>query len=106
VTPGTQDTASVQAAMIVDLLARRAPRSLRIVTSDKLRDYSTWPEGHATVETPFGKFDTVVWASQREGSNRMMKVWHAPTLGYIPVQAVQYRKGKAETQMQLVRLER
>jgi len=106
VTPGTQDTASVQAAMIVDLLAGRAPRSLRIVTSDKLRDYSTWPEGHATVETPFGKFDTVVWASQREGSNRMMKVWHAPSLGYIPVQAVQYRKGKAETQMQLVRLER
>ena len=92
--------------MIVDLLAGRAPRSLRIVTSNKLRDYSTWPEGRATVETPFGQFDTVVWASQREGSNRMMKVWHAPSLGYIPVQAVQYRKGKAESQIQLVRLER
>lgn len=106
VTPGTQDTASVQAAMIVDLLAGREPRSLRIVTSNKLRDYRTWPEGRATVETPFGKFDTVVWASQREGSNRLMKVWHAPALGYIPVQAVQFRKGKAETKMQLERLER
>ena len=106
VTPGTQDTASVQAAMIVQLLAGREPRSLRIVTGDRLRDYRTWPEGPATVETPFGTFETVVWASQREGSNRLMKVWHAPDLGYIPVQAVQYRKGRAETQMQLERLER
>jgi hypothetical protein len=106
VTPGTQDAASVQAAMIVELLAGRTPRSLRIVTGDKLRDYRTWREGHATVETQFGKFDTVVWASQREGSNRLMKVWHAPALGYIPVQAVQYRKGKAETQMQLEWLQR
>jgi hypothetical protein len=106
VTPGTQDTASVQAAMIVELLAGREPRAFRIVTGDKLRDYRYWPEGHATIETPFGKFDTVIWANQRNGSDRVTKVWHAPALGYVPVQAVQYRKGKQETQMRLERLER
>ena len=103
---GTQDTASVQAAMLVDLLAGRAPEGFPIVTGSKLRFYRYWQEGRATVMTPFGQFDTVVWANQRDGSTRVTKVWHAPSLGYVPVQAVQYRKGQAETQMKLVALER
>jgi len=106
VTPGTQDTASVQAAIIVELLAGREPRTFRILTGNKLRDYRYWPEGRATVVTPYGQFDTVVWASQREGSTRVTKVWHAPSLGYVPVQAMQYRKGQPEVQMRLVALER
>ena len=103
---GTQDTASVQAAMLVDLLADRAPQGFPILTGSKLRFYRYWQEGRATVMTPFGQFDTVVWANQRDGSTRVTKVWHAPALGFLPVQAVQYRKGQAETQMKLVALER
>jgi hypothetical protein len=106
VQPGTQDTASVQAAMINELLAGRSPSGFPILTGSKLREYRYWPEGKATVTTPFGQFETVVWANQRDGSTRVTKVWHAPALGYVPVQAIQYRKGKAETQMKLVALER
>ena len=106
VKPGTQDTASVQAAMMVALLAGRAPQGFPIVTGSRLRDYRYWPEGKATVVTPYGQFDTVVWANQRDGSKRVTKVWHAPALGYLPVQAIQYRKGQAETQMKLVALSR
>lgn len=106
VQPGTQDTASVQAAMMVALLAGRAPQAFPIVTGSRLRDYRYWPEGKATVMTPYGQFDTVVWANQRDGSSRVTKVWHAPALGYLPVQAIQYRKGQAETQMKLVALTR
>jgi hypothetical protein len=106
VKPGTQDTASVQAAMLVELLAGRAPQGYPILTGSRLRDYRYWPEGRATIVTPFGKFETVVWANQRDGSSRLTKVWHAPALGYVPVQAVQYRKGRAEVQMRLVSLER
>lgn len=104
--PGTQDTASVQAAMIIDLLAGRAPAGFTILTGSKLREYRYWPEGKATVMTPFGQFETVVWANQRDGSTRVTKVWHAPALGYVPVQAIQYRKGQAETQMKLLALAR
>lgn len=102
VAPGTQDTASVQAAMIVELLAGREPRGFTILTGSRLRDYRYWSEGRATVVTPFGQFDTVVWANQRTGSDRVVKVWHAPALGYVPVQAVQFRKGQLETQLRLV----
>ena len=106
VPPGAQDTASVQAAMIIELLAGRSPASFPILTGGRLREYRYWPEGKTTVMTPFGQFETVVWANQRDGSNRVTKVWHAPALGYVPVQAVQYRKGQAETQMKLLALER
>jgi hypothetical protein len=105
VAPGTQDTASVQAAMIVELLAGREPKGFTILTGSRLRDYRYWSEGRATVVTPFGQFDTVVWANQRTGSDRVVKVWHAPALGYVPVQAVQFRKGQLETQLRLVSFE-
>jgi hypothetical protein len=106
VRPGTQDTASVQAAMIIELLAARAPAGFTILMGSRLRDYRYWPEGKATVMTPFGQFETVVWANQRDGSTRVTKVWHAPSLGYVPVQAIQYRKGQVETQMKLLALTR
>jgi hypothetical protein len=104
--PGTQDTASVQAAMLVELLAGRRPAGFPIFTGKHIKEYRYWPEGPAKVVTPRGQFDAVVWVNQREGSNRMLKVWHVPELGYVPVQAIQYRKGRPEIQMKLVDIER
>ena len=104
--PGTQDTASVQAAMIRERLAGRKPSSFRIVANGKLREYRYWLEGTQKVTTPLGTFEAEVWANAREGSNRVSKVWHAPELGFVPVQAIQYRKGNPEVQMKLVKLER
>jgi hypothetical protein len=104
--PETQDTASVQAAMIQARLAGRKPQSFRIITSGKLREYRYWFEGTQQVMTPFGQVEAEVWANQRNGSTRVSKVWHAPSLGFVPVQAIQYRKGNPEFQMKLVKLER
>jgi hypothetical protein len=104
--PGTQDTASVQAAMLVALNAGRSPDGFAIVTGGRLRQYRYWSEGTARVSTPAGEYDTVVWASQRYGSSRVSRIWHAPALGYVPVQAIQYRKGKAELAMRLASLSR
>jgi hypothetical protein len=105
VAPGTQDTASVQAAMMLELLAGRAPQSFPVVTGDRLREYRYWFEGHATITPPLGRYDTVIWSNQREGSSRMLRVWYAPSLGYVPVQAMQLRNGTPQVQMQIVSLE-
>lgn len=104
--PGVQDTASVQAAMIQERLAGRKPQSFRIITGGKLREYRYWMEGTQQIMTPFGQVEAEVWGNTREGSTRVSKVWHAPSLGYVPVQAIQYRKGSPEVKMQLVRLQR
>ena len=106
VTAGTQDTTSVQAAMLLELTAGRTPQHFRIQNGAKLEDYRYWSEGRATVVTPYGQFETVVWASQRDGSKRVNRVWHAPQLGYVPVQAIQYNKGRPDVQRKLVALER
>jgi Protein of unknown function (DUF3108) len=106
VKPGTQDTASIQAAMMVELLAGRTPAGFPILTGGKLRDYRYWSEGTGRITTPAGPFDTVIWASQRDGSSRVSRVWHAPSLGFVPVQAIQYRKGRAEFSMKLANLTR
>jgi hypothetical protein len=102
--PDTQDTASVQAAMIQALLAGQKPQAFPIITGGKLREYRYWFEGVQQVMTPLGKVDAEVWANQRDGSTRVTKTWHVPSLGYVPVQAIQYRKGKAEVHMKLVAL--
>jgi hypothetical protein len=106
VMPGTQDTASVQAALMLDLLAGRKPQGYPIVTGNKLRQYRYWHEGRQQVMTPYGQVEAEVWASQRDGSNRVSRTWHAPSLGYVPVQAIQYRNGNPEVQLKLVKLER
>ncbi len=93
VTPGTQNTASVQAAMMVERLNGRSPTGFRILTGNNLHDYRYWMEGTQQIVTPYGQVEAEVWASQRTGSDRVSKVWHAPALGYVPVQAIQYRKG-------------
>jgi hypothetical protein len=103
--PGTQDTASVQAAAMRELGLGRAPQSFKLVSGGKIRDLKYWPEGTAHIKTPHGEYDTVIWASQREGSSRVQRVWHAPSLGFVPVQAIQYRDGRAELEMRLVKLE-
>ncbi len=105
-TPGAQNTASVQAAMMVERLNGRMPTGFRILTGDNLRDYKYWMEGTQQVVTPYGQVEAEVWASQRIGSDRVSKMWHAPSLGYVPVQAIQYRKGTPEVQMKLVSLQR
>jgi len=106
VPPGTQDSTSVQVAMLVELAAGHEPKSFRIQNGARLEEYRYWSEGRATVATPFGKFDTVIWASQRDGSKRVTRVWHAPGLGYVPVQAIQFNKGRPDVQMKMVALER
>lgn len=104
--PGDQDTASVQAAMIVERLNGRMPTGFRILSGDDLREYRYWMEGRQQVVTPFGQVEAEVWASQRIGSDRVSRIWHAPSLGFVPVQAIQYRKGSPEVQMRLLRLQR
>jgi hypothetical protein len=106
VTPGTQDTASIQAAMIVELLAGHSPTGFSLLSGHDLNDYKYWSEGKRQVVTPYGQLEAEVWASQRPGSDRISRVWHAPSLGYLPVQAIQFRKGNPEVQLKMVSLER
>jgi len=45
-------------------------------------------------------------ASQQAGNNRILRMWFAPSLGFVPVQAERTRDGKLEFAMRIKTLKR
>jgi hypothetical protein len=104
--PNTQDSLSVQIALMRDLAAGRSPERFWLITKDELNDYQYTRESNATLDTPLGKLDTVIYRSQRQGSSRVTRLWFAPSLGYLPVRAQQLKRGKPEFTLSIRELKR
>jgi len=105
-TPGVQDSLSVQVALMCALAAGESPKSFQLIDKTEVKEYQYTHEGNASLDTPVGKLDTVIYASQRKGSKRLTRLWIAPSLGYLPVRAEQVNKGKRELQLTLKSAER
>jgi hypothetical protein len=103
---GIQDVMSIQIEVMLDLRSGNLPKTFKIVDKDEIKDFLYTLEGPARIRTPLGELDTVVVASQRAGNNRVLKMWFAPSLGYIPVQAERSRDGKLEFAMRIKTLKR
>jgi hypothetical protein len=103
---GTQDPLSSQIALMLELSAGKSPSKFTIADKGKLKDYLYRRDGEATLNTPFGKVGTVIWRSERAESDRVTRVWYAPSLGYTPLQAERRRGGKLEFTLKLTKLER
>jgi hypothetical protein len=76
------------------------------MSGTKLRVYRYVDEGAATLDTSLGRIETVVWSSSREGSDRSTRSWHAPALGFVPVQIINYRDGRAQSVFRIVEFKR
>ena len=95
--PGTQDSLSVQVALMMELAAGRSPDRFLLLDKDEVKEYLYSRDGAATLNTPLGKLETVIYRSTRAGgSTRVTRLWLAPSLGYLPVRAEQMRAGKRE----------
>lgn len=92
--PEVQDALSAQVALMRAASEQKAPRDYRLVNDGHFDLYRTVAEGNARLETAAGTFDTVVFRSRREGAKHSIRIWLAPALGYIPVQAEQLREDK------------
>ncbi|MEJ1966625.1 MAG: DUF3108 domain-containing protein [Gammaproteobacteria bacterium] len=104
--PGVQDSLSVQVALMCALAVGQSPKSFRLIDKDEVKEYQYTHEGNATLDTPAGKLDTVIYTSQRAGASRLTRLWIAPSLGFLPVRAEQVKKGKRELQLKLQSVER
>ena len=105
-TPGVQDDASVQVALMVELLRGHTPEHFSLLNKDAVREYRYVREGEATLKTPFGKIATVIYRSEREGSPRVTRFWCAPERGYIPMRVEQKRGDDIEWTMEIRSLSR
>ena len=97
-----QDPVSNQLAAMLDLLQGRQPEPYAMYDSPKgPKVYAYRFVKREPLETAAGTFDTVVYSTSREGSDRETVLWLAPALGYLAVQVESYRKGKRGFSMYL-----
>ena len=104
--PGVQDSMSVQIALMVDLAAGRSPSEYSLIDKDEIKQFLYTREAPVRLKTALGEIDTIVYASRRANSSRVTRMWIAPSLGYVPVQAERRRDGKLELTMRLRTLKR
>ena len=98
---GTQDVMSIQVEVMLDLKNGNLPKTFQILDKDELKEFAYSQEGTARLRTALGELDTVIVASQRTGNNRILRMWFAPSLGFVPVQAERTRDGKLEFAMRI-----
>lgn len=92
--PNAQDPVSIQIATMVALLNGGQPGEIPLIEGPRVKRYSYRFERAERLETDAGAFDTLVYRSAREGSDRETELWLAPSLGYLAVRVEQQRKGR------------
>jgi hypothetical protein len=100
-TDGTQDIMSIQVEVMLDLKNGKLPNAFHILDKDEIKDFIYTQEGTAKLRTSLGQLDTIIVASRRVGNDRVLRMWFAPSLGFVPVQAERYRGDKLEFAMKI-----
>jgi hypothetical protein len=103
---GAQDVMSIQVEVMLDLKNGKLPKTFQIIDKDQLKEFNYAQEGAAKIRTAIGELDTVIVTSQRAGNNRILRMWFAPSLGFVPVQAERSRDGKVEIAMRIKSVDR
>jgi Protein of unknown function (DUF3108) len=105
-TPGVQDDASVQVALMVALLQGRTPDRFLLLDKNTVREYRYAREGEETLKTPIGDVATVIYSSQAANSRHVNRYWCAPDRGYIPMRVQQKRGDEVQWTMEIQTLKR
>jgi hypothetical protein len=103
---GTQDVMSIQIEVMLDLKKGDLPKTFQIIDKDQIKEFIYTAEGNARIRTDLGELDTVIVSSQQTGNSRILRMWFAPSLGFVPVQAERTRDGKLEFAMRIKSLQR
>jgi hypothetical protein len=103
---GTQDLMSIQVEVMLDLKMGNLPATFQIIDKDQLKEFIYTQEGTARLRTGLGELDTVIVTSRQAGNNRILRMWFAPSLGFVPVQAERTRDGKLDFAMRIKTLKR
>ena len=84
----------MQALVLLRLRNGTEPGTISMIEKDRIKHYRYTFLRRETLKTAIGEFETVVYRSARDGSDRETISWHAPKLGFTLVQAEQRKEGK------------
>ena len=93
-TDGAIDRASLQYALMLDLMNDRLRDEYVLQDVDDVKRLIVSVEGEKFVDVPYGRISVIGITHSTTESSRKTTLWCAPSLGYLPVVIEQYRKGK------------
>ena len=96
----------MQIAALRSLATGSLQSTVKLMDSDKIKDYELTREGTAQIETGIGKLDTVIYTSKRAGGDRLTRTWVSPVMGYLPVKGERLRGARVEFTMTIVSVDR
>jgi len=102
--PGLQDSLSFLIAIQTALLRGHEPETFAMVDGDRIKHYHNTRLGMDKIKTEAGAFSAVIFEISRPGSDRVSRVWYAPSLDYLPIRAEQERDGRVESVLELIRV--
>jgi len=83
------------------------PPTFHVIDKDQIKGFLYAREGTAQLKTAIGTFDTVIVTSRHTANDRrVLRMWFARDLGWVPVQAERTNGGKLEFAMRIRSLTR
>ena len=105
--PDTQDLNSIQIQVMLDLKKDNLPPTFHVIDKDQIKGFLYATEGTAQLKTAIGTYDTVIVTSRHTANDRrVLRMWFARDLGWVPVQAERTSSGKLEFAMRIRSLTR
>jgi hypothetical protein len=96
------DHLSYQIALRLKADQQRRKETFRVSYKGELDTYQFINDGEHTIKTELGDIKTILWTQKPNNKHdKIMLIWLAPELQYMPVQMAQYRNGKAEGTIRL-----
>lgn len=90
----TYDRTSIQYALMLDLLHGRSAAQYTMLDGKRRKALTISHLGDSVVKVPLGEFKVRKVRHQAANSSRMVTLYCAPELGFLPVRIEQHRKGK------------
>lgn len=94
---GTQDKLLYQYTLMLDLTRPGAALSYEVADGGAVKNYTFERLGSETMDSPFGRFETIKVRHQRADGRRRTTLWCAPALRFVPVRVDQDRDGTLRT---------
>ena len=105
-TAGMLDRLTADIAAMQKLRSAEEPGSYTLIHRNSIREYGYTSEGKEKISVDAGEFAAVKYKYQRPGSTRHTIIWFAPELGFLPVKAEQFKRGKSQVTMEAASIQR
>jgi hypothetical protein len=91
---------------MLDLRSGALAGEYGVIDRDRLKTYRTQMLEEAKTATSIGELATLAISRQRPDSSKATKLWHAPALGFLPVQVSRTKDGTETSRLTIERLTR